>query len=429
MSDTLRDSDEPISEKDIFFDPECKPSTSNGLEACRDFTRRFLKMEEALAPRERARKPRDTQILDEQLAAILGNLVIETVRKRSTPIAIPQSKSILGKKDSHRILNDKLRDVLTVLEAASLLSRTQGNYSKKKRSTIQASIEGLLLIDRHNLSRKDFRHSERKSIVLRMKKTYTEKRLKKPGKELTLPNTEEVFRMSAEVDRYNDYIGKQSIEYYGNRQEVDDERKTVHRVFNNGSMTYGGRLYGGFWQSLKGAKDGKPDEREDIQINGEFLEGLDYGQIAIRILYSLEGQQVPMEDAYVLEGWDPECREGMKKLINAMINDPTDECKAVKKLFRNTYGLSVDELTAKAKKSILQQHAAIKKHFYGESTGRLFYEESNHLMRLLQELIDLDIPALPVHDCLYVRSSQANIVRQLMTKRFHEHFNVNITVS
>jgi hypothetical protein len=90
--------------------------------------------------------------------------------------------------------------------------------------------------------------------------------------------------------------------------------------------------------------------------------------------------------------------------------------------------MKVPQLTEKAKQSINQQHAAIRNHFNGTSTYRLFYEESNHLMRVLMKLVDMDIPALPVHDCLYVRLSDKSTVRQLMTDMFTDHFKVAITV-
>uniref|UniRef100_UPI004047E996 hypothetical protein n=1 Tax=Limnohabitans sp. TaxID=1907725 RepID=UPI004047E996 len=182
---------------------------------------------------------------------------------------------------------------------------------------------------------------ERSPIVLRGIKTPEEKKKRKPAKELPLPDTDEVRRLIGEVERFNNFLSLQRIEYKGDRDDVDDERKSTHRVFNNGSLTQGGRLYGGFWQWLSGEKEGKHDQRSDIHINGERLVGLDYGQIAIRELYSFEGKQVPMKDAYVLEGWGLECREGIKKLINTLINDPHGQVKAVKKLFGRDYGLKV----------------------------------------------------------------------------------------
>lgn len=429
MSDTLFDESEPREQRDIFFDPESTPSTRNGKDACKRLMELFLATEANYTPRTRLRKSKDQQILEQQLGAILGNIVAGTIRKKPTPVAVTQSNTILGSKDSHPVLNDKLPDVLAILVAADVLHKKAGNYSEKKQSTIEVAPTGSTLINEFGLKRSDFRHKERKPIVLRARKTAEDKKRNRPGKEMELPETEEVRRLQCEVNRFNEFLAAQAIEYVGSRSDIDDERKTTHRVFNNGRMNEGGRLYGGFWQSLSGAKDGKPDERaDDICINDEHLVGLDYGQIAVRMLYSFEGKQLEMEDAYVLEGWGPESREGMKKLINAMINDATGEAKALKKLFGKTYGLKVPELTEKAKQSIYKQHAAIRSHFNGTSTYRLFYEESNHLMRVLMKLVEMDIPALPVHDCLYVRLRDENTVRQLMMDMFTDHFKVAITV-
>lgn len=430
MSDTLIAETEPQEQRDIFFDPESTPSSSKGKNAVNQFMILFLEAEAVHAPRTRKRKLSDAIILEQQLGAILGNLVAGAIRKKRTPIAVTQSKSILGNIDSHAILNDKLPEILTTLEAGDVLHKNSGSYLERRQSTIEAAPIGLKLIQEFDLKRSDFRHQERMPIVLRSRKTKDEKKRKKSGKEIKPPDTEDVKRMAAQVIRFNEFLAGQDIEYVGRREDIDDERKTTYRVFNNGRMDEGGRLYGGFWQRLSGAKDGKPDERaDDICINDEHLVGLDYGQIAIRMLYSFEGKQLPMEDAYVLEGWGEECREGVKKLMNSMINDLTGEPKAIKKLFGRTYGMKVPELTEKVKQSINQQHAAIRNHFYGTSTYRLLYEESNHLMRLLMKLVDMNIPALPVHDCLYVRLTDENTVRELMLDMFNNYFKVDITVN
>ena len=429
MSDTLIISEDQIESKDLFFDPESRPTSGKAKRALKTVMEMFLAAEKNHSPRTRVRKTRDADILEQQMGAILGNLVAGAIRKKPTPIAVPQSKDFLSRKSSPVVMNDKLPHVLNVMHFAGILRKVGGDHPTKKLTTIEAIGAGLQFIQEAGLKKKDFKIRERSPIVLRGIKTPEEKKKRKPAKELPLPDTDEVRRLIGEVERFNNFLSLQRIEYKGDRDDVDDERKSTHRVFNNGSLTQGGRLYGGFWQWLSGEKEGKHDQRTDIHINGEQLVGLDYGQIAIRELYSFEGKQVPMKDAYVLEGWGQECREGIKKLINTLINDPHGQVKAVKKLFGRDYGLKVPELTEKAVKSVFEQHSAITHHFYGKSTYRLTYEESNHLMRVLMELIEMNIPALPIHDCLYVRLSDAETVRELMKDRFIEHFKVYIEVN
>lgn len=428
MADTLDDHEAPKEIKDMFFDPECSPSSKKGKDACAQLMVLFLEAEDRHTPRLRKRKNKDLEILEAQLSAVLGNMVISTVRNKPTGIAITQSNSILGKKDTHPILNDTLRQVLKLLEDVQLICRRIGDVRKRLQTTITPGKRGLQLIAEFNLSRRDFKQKDREPVVLRARKTTEEKQKGKPGKELPLPEGSHVDFMQAQVVRFNEYLSKQQVIYCGGRKDIDDERKTTYRVFNNGSLCEWGRLYGGFWHSLSGAKDGLPDQRCDIEINGEFLTGLDYGQTAVRILYSLEGVDVPLKDAYLLPGWE-NSREGIKKLLNTLINDQSGDAKAIRKLFKDRIGLSVEKLTSEALASIYEHHSSIKHHFAGTSTGRIFFEESNHLMRVLMALVDMNIPALPVHDCLYVRDSDVPTVRPLMKSMFEEHFKVSINVN
>ncbi len=426
MRDTLDfdgDADERL--KDYFFDPECTASTRQGKEGVAVLIRLFVEAEKKHVLRQRQRKAYDSETLSLQLEAILGNLVTAKLREKPRPVAVPLSKDVLGRKSTHRVYGDTLREVIDVLAKEGWLTLILGSYTDQRLTTIEATDR---LLELCKIKRKDFEHQERAPIVLRAKKTAAERAKQRPGKEVKVPDTDDVRRMTREVVRLNRFLAAQDIQYIG-RQDVDDQRRTMFRVFNNSSMIDGGRLYGGFWQALSGDKDGAPDDRLNIRINGESVVGLDYGQIAIRILYSLEGKQPAMDDCYVLEPWGVESRQGIKKLMNAMINDPSEMALAVKKLFRFEGNKKVAQLTVEAKETILSRHAPIASHFNGKSTFKLLFEESNHLMALLMELMDKGIPALPIHDCLYVRASDADTVRELMRIRFIERFNVSINVS
>jgi len=134
-----------------------------------------------------------------------------------------------------------------------------------------------------------------------------------------------------------------------------------------------------------------------------------------------------MDDIYILPGWE-NSREGMKKLMNAMFNDPYNESSAVKKYFNDRKSLNREELTRHVKQAITKYHSPIMNHLGGKSTFKVFYEESNHIMRLLLKLVALNVPALPVHDCLYVRLSNKDLVKELMETTFKDYFKVDIQV-
>lgn len=422
------DDKEELKDKDLFFDPAAKACSSKGKKATREFIDFFLHVEKHKGLRQRSRKAKDTEILNFQLEAIVANIVAGHLRKKPTPIAITLSKQTIGRASSHPILNDKLRSVLDLLDETSGIKFKLGSYSEHRLSTISVGPFIESLISKHALVKSDFIAKDRNPVILRETKTQAQRTAGRRGTELELPDTPETRRLVQEVIKFNEFLDKQAIEYIGSKEAIDDERKSVHRVFNNGKLTDGGRIYGGFWQQLSGAKDCKDDEREvDILINGEHLVGLDYGQIAFRILYSFEGIQPEMEDIYILPGWE-NSREGMKKLMNAMFNDPYNDSSAVRKHFKDRKSLNRGELTRHVKQAINKHHSPIMNHVGGMSTFKVFYEESNHLMRVLLQLVDMNIPALPVHDCLYVRLSDKDLVKELMETSFKEYFKVDIKV-
>jgi hypothetical protein len=191
----------------------------------------------------------------------------------------------LGRKDSPRILNDTLKDILETLSGAfaGTLILEIGSYNKGRRSTIEPRPYISELITTFHLRKSDFNTKERLPIVLRARKTSEQKKKKKAGKELELPDTPEVKKLQEQINQINAFIKQQNISYVGDRPEIDEERLTIYRVFNNGRLDEGGRLYGGFWQQLSGEQ-----REEDILINGEHVVGPDYGQMALSTPFILK---------------------------------------------------------------------------------------------------------------------------------------------
>lgn len=415
--------DEPV-EKDLFFDPFAKPVTKRAQEAAHALLDHFIKTESQFKPRKRSRKALDKEILEEQLGCIFANLASSQLRRKPKAIAISLSKQELGRKDTPRILNDTLSKVLETLskDFAEALTLTKGSHESGKRSTIEPLPFIAELIQAHRLRKSDFNTKERQPIILRARKTAEEKKKKKAGKELELPKTPEVTALQDQINRINAFIKQQDIRYVGDKPEIDEERLTIYRVFNNGRLDEGGRLYGGFWQQLSGE-----EREEDILINGEHVEGPDYGQMAVSILYALEGVPMPLKDAYKLDGWE-DYRDGVKTYINKLLHDDTGTPKAKASEFVGCRYKKVDKITEALRKDVFKIHAPIAKHFNGSSSGRLFYEESNLLVHVLLELQKRDICALPVHDSLYVNIDKAEETKKTMKSAFKELLGGNIEV-
>ncbi len=408
----------------MFFDPFAKPVTKRAQEASIVFLDHFIKTERQFKPRKRARKAIDQSILEEQLGCIFANLASSQLRKKPKAIAISLSKQELGRKSTPRILNDTLSDVLETLskDFAGALTLTKDNHERGKRSTIEPLPLIAKLIQAHQLRRGDFNTKERQPVVLRARKTPEQKKKKKAGKELELPNTPEVKRLQGQINQINAFIKKQNIRYVGDRPEIDEERLTTYRVFNNGRLDEGGRLYGGFWQQLS-----SEERKEHILINSEHVVGPDYGQMAVSILYALEQIPMPLEDAYKLEGWE-NFRNGVKRYVNKLLHDETGTPKAKKSDFIGCRYKKVDAITEALRKDVFEQHKAIAHHFNGSSSGKLFFVESNLLVHVLLELQNKGICALPVHDSLYVAFDHEEETIETMKSAFKELFGGYIQV-
>ena len=61
---------------------------------------------------------------------------------------------------------------------------------------------------------------------------------------------------------------------------VTQHHRVMRRIFN-GSYEEGGRLFGGFWQTMP-----RPDRFKRIRICGEPVALVDYGQLFLRLAYA-----------------------------------------------------------------------------------------------------------------------------------------------
>lgn len=107
---------------------------------------------------------------------------------------------------------------------------------------------------------------------------------------LPLPKSEDVTRMRREMDEINAWIAETDLSWWGDEEEakVDLGKRFLRRIFNNGSFEAGGRLYGGFWQSME----------KDIRLDGVLIDdqpvvSLDFAQSALRMAYAEVGAELP----------------------------------------------------------------------------------------------------------------------------------------
>ncbi len=220
-----------------------------------------------------------------------------------------------------------------------------------------------------------------------------------------------------QVKRINKWLAAADIQLQGRTRipDVADDgeiiapfRMSLRRIFNNGSWREGGRLFGGFWMSMK------KEDRQHIRIDGESIAEVDYDQLYPTLAYVRARAKMPDGDFYDISG-DGSSRAGWKKLVNAMLfaekrlGSWPDETK-----MQFPAGLKLRD----ALRMIEQKHAPLIP-LFGTGIGyELMNIESEMLIAVISGLFKNGIVALPLHDAVLVGRSNATAARDAMQYEF-----------
>jgi hypothetical protein len=270
-------------------------------------------------------------------------------------------------------------------------------------------------------------------IFLRDKDSVTGERIA-----LIAPNTQKVRAMRRNLQKINEFIGKQAICLHMTNQQlatvklykVGEEAPPslifnytgLYRVFSRGSMTKGGRFYGGWWQHIRS------DYRPYLTINGMPTSEIDYSELHPRFLYERFGLPPPSEDLYD-DGWrDPNVpydedvepykarRKLFKAVFNVMLNSEKGGYRFAKKARLAAKKLN---LTAyKIKKILLKKHPVLLE-VLNTGIGLEFqYMDSQIAERVMLRLLAKGIPCLPVHDSFIVDRESTQELHQTMDEAY-----------
>jgi hypothetical protein len=195
---------------------------------------------------------------------------------------------------------------------------------------------------------------------------------------------------------------------------VDFSCRTVRRVFNNGSWQQGGRLYDGFWETMR-----RPDRFRCLRIDGERVANVDFSSLYLRLSYLEQGLTPPEGDLYAVQGYE-DCREGLKAIATALL--------FADRPFRQwPHGRSAlfpkGTLLRDVTDAIKVTHVPISSLFETGIGHRLSFIESSILLEALFQLHnDGDgrgpICALPLHDSVLVARSRAEKAKAVMLDAF-----------
>lgn len=423
MSDTTNLCETVIPlKKDKFFSLSKTARTDVTQRLINEVTAEIDAYEARCAVRRRKRKAEDKLVFDRTVSAIMCNLVHAVLTEDSRGMAIPRSNRTLGQRGRYTppAQSRQIPYVLDLLANPELrwLRQELGekNPFARNQLTLVWPIERVAeAIAKYNIDLSDIgRDLQEEVIILKSGKDeyWTE------SKRLDYDDSAETIAYRAEVTEINTFFSKADIDFddacHARSCPVDTQDRVLRRCFSRGSFRSGGRLFGGFWQGLP-----KEERIAGTLINGEQVVGLDYGQIATRILYGLAGATPPPGDLYEIPGLtrlNGRCyRDGVKTIMNSlMFTDDSPKRKpkgSGDKLPRN---LSIKEITDLIKAA----HPGIA-HMLGANIGHdIQFIESTIMTRVITELMSDGVVALPIHDGLIVQAKYEGKAKEVMQEVF-----------
>ena len=244
------------------------------------------------------------------------------------------------------------------------------------------------------------------------------------SEEIEYAETRETRRLRKEVQLINAHLRKAPLKIVGDGsplgdgddgQPIDPTRRTVRRIFNNGSWRDDGRLFDGFWETMRRA-----DRFRLIKVctrahpEGERIANVDFSQLFPRLAYQLCKREAPQGDPYDILG-EGLSRDGFKKLVNSMLFAQG----AVLRWPRETSTLFAKGTKLRDVVTLIRDAHAPIADLFGSGIGfRLMFIESGILIEALQALFAKGITALPLHDSVLVAASEAGAAEEVMKEAF-----------
>ena len=372
--------------------------------------------------------------MSKTLEIIVINLLLDA---DSYHIGLNTKKSDKWSRYQHDIYRYRYRKKsLDILVELGFVTYEIGSYAKGLETTVFVNHSLLAHFEGYGTAAVHRKVNE--LIVIRDKDKHHHFNAKSFNVEYT--DTPQIIELRDEMELVNKIISLHTIAYprlstssvaHTGRQRDLEETPLVtplytspnyhqlYRVFNNGSVNEGGRMYGASWINIK------KELRYGMLINNLPCTEIDYKSMAVRQLYTRLGRSHSNDyDAYAV----PELvklkisRKAIKRQVQRMLNSKIPlksfRCKddVIKQGFKGLDYKFVED-------AIVRYHQPISEYF-GTGIGlELMNEEAMIMIKILKELHQINIPALPLHDALITQSVHTSKVRELMFEHYADFYN------
>ncbi len=196
----------------------------------------------------------------------------------------------------------------------------------------------------------------------------------------------------------------------------------LHRVFNNGKFTEGGRFYGGNYQQLS------KKDRAKILINNSPIVEIDFSALHLNMLYNKTGKYFD-KDPYTSVNNNPEVRPILKLVSLIAINSENKEqaLRAIRSeinrdinliRLKENYHLDEKDLLGKFEST----HFQISNYFYSGIGTKLQNFDSQLAETILKHFTNREIPCLCVHDSFIVPKDYQDELNEVMLNNYKQQF-------
>lgn len=351
------------------------------------------------------RKPRIDLLdgIDRTVSAIIANLMILDARPKGSHLVVAMEHRKLTRYDRKGFR--KLPEIVSIMQGAGLVAVTEATF-KKRRTTITATAALRRLLGGATLD--DVVRVEGEETIRLMARP-VDKRIagiKQPKKPIYYEDTPETDAMRAEMEAINLFIANHKVELVGSPQGPIRLYRlfTLRRPHDAPVFNLHGRLYGGFWMTLKAT------ERHRLRIDGEPIADLDFSSMFPRLAYAHLGIEAPDGDLYAIPGLEQH-REGAKAAFSALLSYES-EMKSLPNRVKEK--LPEGWTAAKVKAAFASARPHLVPLFGCDFGLDLMFTESRILLATLRSLMAKGIPALPMHDGIMVPVSKSDEAKAAM---------------
>jgi hypothetical protein len=394
--------------------------------------------------RTRARKPLDQVHHLKRVEAVVCNLANAVLMPPPTGrIAVKLGNGRQGRsRYDSPVLGKKLSPLIHMLSDLDILDLNWSTL-RGEVSSVAPSAWFVGKVSEYGIRLSDFGRDEAEEVVVLTRNTrevlpwWSQQGTRKLSRErIDYTDTQETHTYRKAVRHLNAFLSAADIDFLddGLKPRTNPFERTLRRHFlilpdQDEGFDQGGRLFGGFWETLKS------ERRRHIRIDGEPVADLDYGAMFTRLAYAEVGATPPEGDLYAIPGLEG-YRSGVKLAMNTFLfdeggsrrswpsvmgvgvgddhkasADPTSVAASLDARLPKGYGVT------RTKTAILQAHPALKA-AWGRRLGyRLMFIESQILISVLLDLASHGIPALPIHDGLMVAQSMKDAAKEVMTQQ------------